>query len=255
MKISIITATFNSEDYVLDAIDSYSKQNYVNKELIIVDGCSTDNTINLIQSSKYKIDKLIIESDDGIYSALNKGINSATGEIIGFLHSDDYYPDNFVLSNVINAFLENDSKTAVYGNLDYINNRNSADIFRSWKSKSFKSHFLNLGWMPPHPSLFVRTQWYRKICGFNEKYSISSDYDAILKLFSDVDFAPLHLDITLMNMRTGGISNGSLSNIFKKSLEDFLILRDNKFSFLNSLFILFMKNISKIGQIKILKNN
>ncbi len=248
MKISIITATFNSEKFILDALNSYSKQNYDNKELIIIDGCSSDRTINLIKSSNSKIDKFIIESDDGLYSALNKGINNATGDVIGFLHSDDCYTDSTVLSNIMDIFLKNDSIAAVYGNLDYVSSNNISRIVRSWISEPFKYEFLKNGWMPPHPALFVKRSWYEKIGCFDEKYKISSDYDSILKFFSNSKFTSIYVPKTFVKMRVGGASNNSIKSLFTKSTEDFQILRHNGFNFWNSIYALIFKIFSKIKQ-------
>lgn len=232
----------------MDAVDSYSKQIFNNKELIIVDGCSTDDTINLLKCSNYKIDKFIIESDNGIYSALNKGIDCATGDIIGFLHSDDYYPDNDVLYNVMDVFMKNPSNSAVYGNLDYVSSNNTNHIVRSWKSEPFRYDFLTNGWMPPHPALFVKRSWFEKIGCFDEKYKISSDYDSILKLFSNSNFTSIYVPKTFVKMRVGGASNNSIRSLFTKSMEDLQILRNNGFNFYNSLYALIFKNISKIKQ-------
>lgn len=247
MKISIITATFNSQDFILDALESYQCQNYTSKELIIVDGCSSDNTLKLIKSTNCKIDKLIIEEDNGIYSALNKGITHATGDVIGFLHSDDYYADPYVLSNVMDVFHNNHNLSAVYGNLDYVDCQNPSRIVRSWKSKAYHDNLLKQGWMPPHPSLFVSKSWYHHVGGFEEKYIISSDYDSILKFFSNQNFTSYFLNKTLMKMRTGGVSS-SLKNISRKSYEDYLILKDHNSSIKQALLILLMKNLSKLSQ-------
>ena len=248
LKISIITATFNSEKTILNCIKSVEKQSLNSFEHIIVDGMSSDKTLSIINRFRNNIDKLIVEHDEGIYDALNKGIKKSTGEIIGFLHSDDTYANQNVLKDVARIFKSNPYIDAVYGDLNYIKNNTPEKIVRRWKSSNFKLKMIKYGWMPPHPSLFVKSKLYKKIGYFDTSFKISADYLSILQLFSQRNFKAIYLPKVLVNMSTGGASNKSLTAILKKSNEDWKALRKSHFNILNSIIILIFKNIRKISQ-------
>jgi len=155
-KISIITATWNCESTIQECIESYKKQDYDNKELIIIDGNSTDNTLNIIRNNLEVINQWRSESDNGIYDALNKGIALATGDVIGFLHADDFFSDEFVLAKIAKSFAT-EKNDAVYGDLLYVDKTNPSRVIRTWVSKPFKKSLLDNGWMPPHPTLYVKS--------------------------------------------------------------------------------------------------
>lgn len=248
MKITIITATYNSAQYIVDCVKSISSQSYPEIEHIIIDSCSTDNTLDLIKSNANHEIKIIQEKDNGIYDALNKGIKSANGDILGFLHSDDIFADNDVISTIANVFYDDKSISCVYGDLNYVNRKNTNNILRKWVSCKFSPRLLRFGWMPPHPTLYVKKECFQGNIGFSNKYTISSDYDFVLKLFSNKKYRSYYIPKILVNMRTGGVSNKSFLNLLKKSLEDFKVLRNNGFSFKGSFVTLFLKNISKINQ-------
>jgi glycosyltransferase len=248
LKISIITATFNSSQHIVDCVKSISSQSYSKIEHIIVDSCSADNTVALIKSHTNHEIKIIQEKDNGIYDALNKGIKSATGDILGFLHSDDTFASNDVLSTIANVFLNDKSVSAVYGDLNYVNRKNTNKTSRRWVSSKFSSKLLSFGWMPPHPTLYVRKECFEEILGFSNKYKISSDYDFILRLFSNEKYNTYYIPKILVNMRAGGVSNKSIINILQKSLEDFQVLRNNGFSYISSFTTLFLKNFCKLNQ-------
>ena len=244
MKISIITATLNSEKTIKDNLISVNNQDYDNIEHIFVDGLSNDKTLEIIEN--YKVSKKVIihsSKDKGIYHALNKGINLSTGEIICFLNSDDFYFDKNTISKVINCF-KIFNADVVYGNLNYISKDNSK-ILRKWKSKDFSYYLLKKGWMPPHPSTFVKKKIIGKTPYFNTNYRISSDYDFLVKLFRNDLLKKKYLDETIVNMRVGGISNNNINNIIRKTGEDYQIIKQNN---LGGFFTLFLKNLQKIPQ-------
>ena len=201
----------------------------------------------LLELHRQQIGKLVSEPDNGIYDALNKGIGLASGDVIGFLHADDFFAHKDVLSDVARAF-EDPSVCAVYGNLQYVRKEDTSQIVRSWASCSFESNLLRRGWMPPHPTLYVRREWYERIGGFDVNYRIAADYYSVLQLFSQTDFKALHIPEVLVKMRVGGASNRSLKNIILKSREDYDALRRSDFELLPALIALGIKNFSKFIQ-------
>ncbi|MEI7501777.1 MAG: glycosyltransferase family 2 protein [Paludibacter sp.] len=245
MKISIITATYNSEKSLQRTINSVVSQDYGNIEHIIIDGGSTDSTLAIIKSNLNSIDKYISERDNGIYSALNAGIKLATGDIIGFLHSDDIFNDEFVVSKIISTFqLENCD--VLYGNLIYQSkNSNNPKTIRYWKSNSFKPIGLKYGWMPPHPTVYCKKTVYDQYGNFNEKFKISADYDFILRIFKETIIQKSYLPSIMVKMDVGGVSNGSLKGILRKSKEDYQSIRQNK---VGGFYTILCKNLRKIFQ-------
>lgn len=247
ITISIITATWNCGDTLKDCLDSLAKQTYKNFEHIIVDGASTDLTIEIIKKNISQVSMYISESDEGIYDALNKGIKLSTGDVIGFLHSDDFYSSNKSLSKIA-AIFEDTSICAVYGDLIYVKKNNSAKVIRKWRSKQFKKDYLMYGWMPPHPTLYVRRDWYLKTGDFDTSLKISADYLSILKFFMDPEFKTVYLPDTLVTMRLGGVSNKSIKSIFEKTAEDWKVLRSCNFNKFQATFVLIFKNLTKLSQ-------
>jgi glycosyltransferase involved in cell wall biosynthesis len=244
MKISIITATFNSELFIIDAISSVEKQSYSLIEHLIIDGASKDETIQLIKQSPNRVFNFISEPDKGIYDALNKGIKLATGDVIGVLHSDDEFYDLDVIKKVMNIF-QTSTADIVYGDLVYVNKKKIKNKIRYWTNKPFKFLMLNFGWMPPHPSTFVKKEVFEKHGVYDTSLKIAADYDFLLRIFKDPDLQKVYLPSILIRMRSGGASNKNLKNIFLKMKEDYLVLKRNK---LWGLFTLFFKNIRKLSQ-------
>ena len=245
MRVSIITATYNSEASILSALRSIESQNYLNIELIIVDGASKDNTLELIRSNYKRELKVISERDKGIYDALNKGIRHATGDIIGFVHSDDLLAHPEVLAEMVETFKTSDPD-GVYGDLEYVDKEDPAKVIRYWKSQSFKSKLLKRGWMPAHPTLFLKKEVYKKHGFFDLDYKIAADYDLMLRIFQDTSLEFKYFPRVVTKMRIGGASNRSLKNILQKSKEDYLALRSNNISY--PVKTLVFKNLSKIPQ-------
>ncbi len=219
MKISVITATYNSGKYLSPAIDSFIKQTYTNKELIIVDGGSADGTIDIIKNYSSQIHKFISEPDHGMYDALNKGIQMATGDVVGFLHSDDLYTSPYVLEKVARAF--QDRKThSVFSDLVYVRADDSERVIRYWKSSPYSFKKLKNGWMPPHPALFIKRECYLKWGTFDTRFDIAADYDLMLRFLGTNGMSAHYLPGVNIKRRIGGTSNKSLKNILLKNSDD-----------------------------------
>lgn len=245
MKISIITATYNSSANIESALESISGQDFSNIELLIIDGCSKDDTLSKIRRSfKGKV-KIISEKDKGIYDALNKGVILSSGNIIGFLHSDDLFASKDILSKIESVF-QTENVDGVYGDLQYVDKEVTSKVIRYWKSQFFQPDLLKKGWMPAHPTLFLRKEVYKKHGLFNLDYKIAADYDLMLRIFSDATLKFKYLPQVITKMRVGGASNRSLKNIKIKSKEDLKAIKSNNLK--NPYRVLFRKNISKISQ-------
>lgn len=230
MKISIITAVKNRATVVGRALESLKVQDYPNWEHLIVDGSSVDGTREIILDYHRSMgDKVLLidELDQGLYGALNLGLAHATGDVVGFLHSDDYFASKTVLSEIIQCFSDK-SVDAIYGNLNYVSNNTSGKVCRQWSSRNFNLHLLKFGWMPPHPTLYMRKEVYERIGGFNSDYKISADYDLVLRCFKSPHFKSKYLPKTLVVMGVGGVSNGSYSSFITKAKEDFEILKNHQ---------------------------
>jgi glycosyltransferase involved in cell wall biosynthesis len=219
VKVSIITITYNSEATLKDTIESVVNQSYGDIEYIVVDGKSTDNSLSIIQSYKDKISKVISEKDQGLYDALNKGIALATGDLIGIIHSDDFYTNNFVIEKIVKSIEENNSD-AVYADLYYVDKVDTNKIFRKWKSGNYKDgQFLN-GWMPPHPTFFVKRSCYEKFGSFNLSFVSAADYELMLRFIHKHKINLSYLPEFIVKMRVGGKSNVTLKNRIRANKED-----------------------------------
>ena len=244
MKVSIVTVVRNNENSILDAIQCIKNQTYEDIEHIVVDGGSTDSTCEIIASNFSKKMVIISEPDNGIYDALNKGINCARGDIIGILHSDDLFGDRFVIQNVVEEFKKN-KLDFIYGDLEYISQYPPHKVIRKWTAGEYKKKNLRFGWMPPHPTIFLKSDIYSKIGGYDKKYKISADYKFILQLFLRDDLLWGYIPRVLVKMRLGGISNKNLSSIIRKTKEDLLALSEIK---AGGLLTVFFKNTRKLKQ-------
>lgn len=219
MKISIITATFNSQDTVLDTIQSVVSQTHEDWELIIQDGCSSDQTIQIIENN-YENDKRIkiySEKDTGIYNAMNRGWRRSCGDIVGMLNSDDIFYDGDVLAR-INQSIQSGYK-ACYGNIVMTDANDLLEIKRVWKSRSYKNNLMLNGWMPPHPSFYCTRNIFKKLDGFNEDYKGGSDYDFMLRVLENKENSSEYIPEFFVRMRYGGDSTKNIKNIILFNLE------------------------------------
>lgn len=244
MKVTIITATYNSESHLQETINSVLSQSYKDIEYIVIDGGSTDRTLEIIKENKDNISKYVSERDNGIYDALNKGIKLATGDIIGFLNSDDVYNNSDVVSEIVQTF-KNTNSDIVYGNIVYMSNGEDKKMIRYWKSNDFRPESLKFGWMPPHPSLYCRKKVYDESGSFYDSFKIAADYEFILRVFSNKSYVKTFIPLVLVQMELGGVSNNSFKNICIKSKEDYQVIRRNK---VGGLYTVIFKNLRKLHQ-------
>jgi len=244
MKITIITATYNSGNDLKQCIESVLSQTYQNIEYIIIDNCSTDQTLDIAKNYSEQVSRIISEPDKGIYDALNKGIKIASGDVIGILHADDFYPSETIIEDVIKKFVET-GVDSVYGDLQYVSKKKSEKVIRNWVAGEFSMKKLTHGWMPPHPTFFVKRKHYIEQGLFNTEYKIAADYDLMLRFLYKAKISVAYISKVIVKMRVGGTSNKNLANIYKKSAEDLNILKTYG---VGGIYSLMLKNIRKVSQ-------
>lgn len=244
MKITIITAVYNRAGTIAQAIASVRAQSWGDVEHLVIDGASTDGTLAAVEAARHPKMRVVSEPDKGIYDALNKGVALAEGEVVGLMHSDDFFAHEHVLEKVVEAFAD-PHVLAAYGDLDYVSAADESRIVRRWRSGSYAPERLRRGWMPPHPALFLRREVFERHGAYDTSYRIAADYDAILRWFSREDLRPVYIPEVLVKMRLGGASNRSLKAIVRKSREDYRALRANGVGGVGALL---SKNFGKVGQ-------
>lgn len=245
LKFSIITVVYNNADSIKDAIASVASQTYKNYEHIIIDGASNDGTLDVINQYRNGNLRIISESDKGIYDAMNKGIALASGDIIGFLNSDDIYVDEFVLQSVTDG-LSDASCDSVYGDLLYVDREDTTKVVRYWKAGLYSKRRFYWGWMPPHPTFFAKKNVYSKYGGFNISMGSSADYELMLRFLLKNKISTRYISKVLVKMRMGGVSNQSFKNRFIAHRMDRMAWK------INSLkpypWTILLKPVSKIKQ-------
>lgn len=244
MKVSIITVTYNSAKTLTRSLESVASQTFDSIEHIIIDGGSTDGTMEIVQQYRSRLAQVVSEPDQGIYDAINKGIRLATGDIIGILNSDDVLADATTIETIVRKMEETGADVA-YGDLLYCTDTAKMEtVVRYWRSNIFRPTTLRWGWMPPHPTLYVKREIYGEIGDYDISFRISADYDFILRLFSK-PYRSVYIPNVLVKMSTGGVSNRNLRAMFRKSCEDGRALRKNHVGGSISVVI---KNLRKIYQ-------
>jgi len=224
MKISIITVAYNAEHTIADTIKSVAEQVYPNIEHLIIDGASTDATVEVIKKYEHHIQAWISEPDQGIYDAMNKGIAVATGDVIGILNADDIYADPDVLSRVAELF-ENKDMDACFADLDFINSQEK--VVRRYSSSRFKPERLAYGWMPAHPTLYVRKSLFSKVGLFRIDYKIAADYEWIIRVFATHKASWCYVPEVWVHMRLGGVSTQGLKSWWVLNCEIVRACREN----------------------------
>jgi glycosyltransferase involved in cell wall biosynthesis len=226
MKVSIITIVYNNKPNISDCIQSVLDQTYPNIEHIVIDGGSTDGTQDVIEFFKEKLSYYISEKDRGLYNALNKGIQQATGDIIGFMFSDDIFYESTTISKVVKEF-ENTQADLLYANGLYLDKNDSTQIKRIYKAKKYHKRYLPFGWIPLHTTFFIQREVFNKYGLYDESYSISSDYEISLRWFKNDRIKKIFLNEWVVKMRLGGKST-TVKFQKKKSSEDLAIIRKYK---------------------------
>ena len=223
MKVSIITISFNSALTIEETLKSVKNQSYNDIEHIIIDGKSNDDTINICNNYPHLV-KIICEKDKGVYDAFNKGLKIASGDVIGFLNSDDTFADKESLKKIVDGF---DSEThAVFGNLNFYNKENK--VIRKWISKPFKKGAFEKAWMPPHPTFYCRKNIYDKYGYYDDSFMIAGDFELMLRFIECRKIKTKFLDQNLIKMKSGGISNSGFKSKIKILKEEFKAFKMNK---------------------------
>ena len=244
MKISIVTAVYNNCNTIASALDSALAQTGVDLELIVIDGGSSDGTLAVLNGYADRIAVFVSEPDRNIYDALNKGIRRASGEVVGFLHADDLFADETVLKRVAGVFADPQIE-GVYGDLLYVHKENPEVVVRYWKAGEYSRARLGWGWMPPHPTFYVRRSVYERLGLFDTNYRIAADYDCMLRFLGKGGVRVGYIPEVLVKMRLGGTSNRTFMNILRKSQEDYRALKNNEVGGIGALV---WKNLSKLPQ-------
>lgn len=249
MKFSIICASYNSEKTIIKTLDSINNQTYKNYELILVDGKSSDQTIEIVNSYKNKIENIIVlsEKDDGVYDAMNKGIGIANGDILCFLNSDDFYFSNNVLKCVYNNFISHPKIDACYSDLIYVDRTYTKNTIRYWKPGIFRPGSFSEGWMVPHPTFFANKNVYKNHGIFNLRYKLASDVDLMARLLEVKKISVNYIPEILVCMRIGGMTNMSVTNIIKQNIEIIQSLKGMKI-LKSSILFLMKKFFSRLKQ-------
>lgn len=245
MKISIVTVVFNGVEFIEDCILSVAAQDHLTIEYIVIDGGSTDGTIKVINRCLKHISHFRSEKDRGLYDGLNKGIAMATGEVVGILHSDDCFADEGVLSAVANCFKVHECE-AVYGNLNFMQRDFSGGSTRKWISKVYSRRDLRYGWMPAHPALFLKKELFLSLGGYALDFGSCADYELILRYFYRNRIYAVFLNRVLVNMRLGGLSNGSLRKRSEAAVYDYKALNIHEIP--HPLLVLLLKRLRKVRQ-------
>ena len=231
MKISIITATYNSAATVRDTIESVLRQTHQNWELIIEDGVSKDDTLAIVREYEPQCKgrmRIFSEKDEGLYDAMNRGIARATGDVVGILNSDDFYHDEHVMEDV-NSAMEGQPVDCVYGDLKFVQANNTRRVMRIWKGSQHENGAFLRGWHPAHPTFYVKSIWFERFGAFNLQYAVSADFELMLRFIEKGQIRNAYLDRYFVKMRMGGESTKSIHNIITGNKNILRAIRDNGF--------------------------
>jgi len=219
MKVSIITVCYNSAATIEDTLKSVLSQSYADIEYILIDGGSTDGTLDIINKYKNSIATIVSEPDKGMYDAINKGINICAGDIVAILNADDFYIDENVISDVVSRIKE-EKADSLYADLYYVEEKNTMKVVRNWVSGNYSRKSFLYGWMPPHPTFFVKRSSYLKYGDFNLELKSAADYELMLRFLYKNNLSTCYLPRPIVRMRVGGMSNVSLKNRINANKED-----------------------------------
>jgi len=250
MRISVITVCYNAASTLRDAVESVLGQVAdaeapFELEYIVVDGASTDGTLDLLAPYRERIATLISEPDQGLYDAMNKGMKAATGDVVAILNADDVYASTDVLARIAATFRDSGAE-AVYGDLHYVSADDLSQVTRRWKAGAYAPGAFRRGWMPPHPALFVHRACYQRWGLFTLALRSAADYELMLRFIHRHSMTLAYLPETLVLMRAGGVSNASLKHRIRAHREDWKAWRMNGFH--PSPFTLLAKPLRKLPQ-------
>jgi len=245
MKVSIITVVYNAEKYIQDCIESVINQTYPDIEYIVIDGASTDNSLSIIKKYKSNISHFVSEKDKGIYDAINKGLSISSGEIIGVLNADDMLASTDVITAIVKHFAIH-QPDAVYGNLNYVDAGDITKITRKWVSKQFARKDIEMGWMPAHPTFYVKRELFEKYGNYSLDFGTAADYELMIRFLYHFQINAIFLNCLIVNMRVGGVSNSSSKQRYLALKNDYSAMKTNKIP--HPLITLLFKKLSKIPQ-------
>lgn len=245
MRITIITVVYNGEKYLQECMNSVFAQTYSDIEYIVVDGNSTDSTPKMIDENKDKINKIITGDDQGLYDAINKGLDASTGDVVGLINADDSFASNDVVAYIADCFSKNHKIDGIYGDLDYVH-QESGKIIRRWKSKPANFKDIEKGWMPAHPTVYIRRGLIKKYGNYALDFGTAADYDFLLRYIYVHRIKFRYLPILMVKMRLGGVSNQSLLGRLLALKYDYKALIKNKVS--SPFYVLMLKKLIKFEQ-------
>lgn len=217
-KLTLLTACYNSAATIGDTLRSVNAQDYRDLEHVIIDGASRDETVSICEQVGERITRIVSEPDKGIFDAYNKGLTHATGEVIGFINSDDYYATNRVASQVMQAF-EDPSVDAVHADLVYVDPANTSRVERHWRSKPITKRALSSGFIPAHPTVFLRRAVYERIGNFDLSYRLAADYEFLLRAFYTHEVRSRYIPSIWVRMRSGGATGGGIRSVLRQNNE------------------------------------
>ncbi|MDQ7989783.1 MAG: glycosyltransferase family 2 protein [Candidatus Dactylopiibacterium sp.] len=229
MKISVVTAAYNAAATIQDTLDAVAMQTHPDREHIVIDGASTDGTRELVERNRQRLSHFVSEPDRGVYDAMNKGLALASGDIVAFLNADDVYVHEGVLARVA-ELMSDPALDACYAGLYFVAQDDISRTVRRMPSRAYQPGLLERGWMPPHPTLFVRRRILEEIGGFDLQFALQSDFDLVIRLFAVRGIRSLHVPETWVRMRMGGLSNRSWRHVVRGNLEAYRACRKNGLS-------------------------
>lgn len=216
MKISVVTASYNSEATIGYTIESFLSQSHPEKEMLVIDGASSDGTLKIVDSFRSDTIRVLSEKDAGVYDAMNKGLGLFTGDVVGFLNSDDTFHDSTALADIAAGMRDSD---IVYGDLNMVTDHLTKRLVRAWRGGKFGRHSFQLGWVPPHPTFYVRSEVVRKVGNYDLSYKTTADYDYMLRAMVLNDFRVCYLPRVIADFQMGGISTRGLGVTIRGNLE------------------------------------
>ena len=244
-KVTIITVTYNSAAYLQDCINSVRSQNYPNIEYIIVDGKSTDGTMGIVRKNNEAVDYWISETDKGMYDAINKGMAVATGDIIGILNSDDVLDNDNVITTIVNCF-EKYGVDSIYGDLEFVDRNDVNKVMRIWKGQPFKRSRFRYGWMPAHPTFYIKRSLVEKYGFYENHYYSAADYEFMSRYLYLNKVSSYYIPELLVRMRMGGQSNVNIKQRLRANRRDYLAMKKNRIPF--AFFVSILKPLIKVHQ-------